>query len=718
MQIVQRTALFALMLALPEGAFGDTGGAVAFEPVGREAKEQRGRLGSILNGVVAAYERDLQSASSGDPKALATAAAARDAASRSAAGRAPMSQGASVAVTFRVDDPSKIEGLTRFLKENGGDPRNVGEDYVEAYVPVALLVEASQQPGVRRVQAIIPPQPKRGPVTSQGVAVHGADRWHALGITGKGIKVGVIDGGFSGFRALMGSELPASVVARCYRSMGRYTSAIADCDNEGEVHGTAVAEALLDIAPDASLYIAEPETKGDLKNTVDWMAAQGVQVINYSLSWPWDGPGDGTSPNGESPLNTVDTAIEEGIIWVAAAGNEGQSAWFGPFQDLDDDGNHEFNGAYEGNCFTLERSDRVLVQLRWQGRWGSALLADLDLYLYGSDRALVQKSDIDQNEPGMEYPLEMLAYEADLGDSFCIVVRRYDLRPLPKYGDWLQLIILTSESLGFPTPFGSIGNPAESANPGLMAAGATPWHNTQAIEGYSSRGPTPDGRVKPDVVGVDMAQSSSYRTAGNRGGVFPGTSQASPHVAGLAALVRQAYPDYRPHEVAAYLKANTTSRTTHDPYYRQVAHRNNIWGYGLAGLPLIHGWYSEQVAQGAGPRSVPLSRYFSRADARNARTTFEAASSNPALLAVAVRQGAVVLTPAQDGEGRATITVRATFRDGSQETVLIVVTVQQGAGQVEDVLASQERLASWRLALWRNSTTTSSTTAFRGAFVE
>ena len=254
MQIVQRTALFALMLALSEGAFGDQSGAVAFEPVGREAKEHRGRLGSILNGVVAAYERDLQSASGGDPKALAAAAAARDAASRSAAGRAPMSQGASVAVTFRIDDPSKIEALTRFLKENGGDPRNVGEDYVEAYVPVALLVEASQQPGVRRVQAIIPPQPKRGPVTSQGVAVHGADRWHALGITGKGIKVGVIDGAFTGFRALMGSELPATVVARCYRSMGRYTSDIADCGIEGEAHGTAVAEALLDMAPAVSLY--------------------------------------------------------------------------------------------------------------------------------------------------------------------------------------------------------------------------------------------------------------------------------------------------------------------------------------------------------------------------------------------------------------------------------------------------------------------------------
>ena len=182
-----RTGLFALIVAFPGTAYGAQGGAVAFEPpVAGEAKQRHGRLGSILNGVVAAYERDLQSASTGEPMALAVRAAVRDAASRSAAGRAPMSRGASVAVTFRIDDPSKIEALTRFLKENGGDPRNVGKDYLEAYVPVALLVEASQQLGVRRAQAIIPPKPRRGPVTSEAVAIHGADRWHSAGINRRG----------------------------------------------------------------------------------------------------------------------------------------------------------------------------------------------------------------------------------------------------------------------------------------------------------------------------------------------------------------------------------------------------------------------------------------------------------------------------------------------------------------------------------------------------
>ena len=54
-----------------------------------------------------------------------------------------------------------------------------------------------------------------------------------------------------------------------------------------------------------------------------------------------------------------------------------------------------------------------------------------------------------------------------------------------------------------PTENGSIGNPGESNNPGLLTVGATHhWDDVRAIATYSSRGPTPDGRVKPDIVGA------------------------------------------------------------------------------------------------------------------------------------------------------------------------------------------------------------------------
>ena len=196
------------------------------------------------------------------------------------------------------------------------EPANVGDDYVEAYVPVTLLTDLAGQAEVIRIDAIIPPVADT--VVSQGAEVHNAPLWNGRGYSGSGVKVGVIDGGFEGFTELMGTELPGAVVARCYSAVGAFSGNLANCEQDS-IHGTAVAETIIDIARDAELYIANPTSKGDLRATTDWMVANGVQVINMSLAWTWDGPGDGTSPYSDSPLNTVNKAVAGGAVWVNAA---------------------------------------------------------------------------------------------------------------------------------------------------------------------------------------------------------------------------------------------------------------------------------------------------------------------------------------------------------------------------------------------------------------
>ena len=95
-------------------------------------------------------------------------------------------------------------------------------------------------------------------------------------------------------------------------------------------------------------------------------------------------------------------------------------------------------------------------------------------------------------------------------------------------------------------------SPHTAANPGDVVAG------------FSSRGPSQDKLIKPDVAapGVDVLSS------GYGGGSFPqpfvgfgsasGTSMATPHVAGSAALLLQLHPGWKPWQVKSALMTTAT----------------------------------------------------------------------------------------------------------------------------------------------------------------
>ena len=322
---------------------------------------------------------------------------------QAAAANAPVHSGASVAVTLYITE-GYADAIAAYLTDNGASPRNIGIDYIEAYVPVSLLAEASQQEGVISIRTIIPPQPAQGVVVSEGFWVHGVSSWRRAGYRGEGVKIGIIDAGFGGFDSLMGTELPSTVQARCYIEVGVFTSDLADCETGS--HGTAVTEAVFDIAPEATYYISNALASGDLvKTTVDWMVEEGVDIINMSLGFSWDGRGDGTFYSSNSPLRSVDIAVANGTTWANAAGNDALGTWFGSFTDSDGNGFHEFSGTDECNEI---QDGGYLFQLRWDDQWGGATI-DLDLYLYDLDNdvhigPLISSNDVQSGRRG-RHPL-------------------------------------------------------------------------------------------------------------------------------------------------------------------------------------------------------------------------------------------------------------------------------------------------------------------------
>ncbi len=76
----------------------------------------------------------------------------------------------------------------------------------------------------------------------------------------------------------------------------------------------------------------------------------------------------------------------------------------------------------------------------------------------------------------------------------------------------------------------------------------------RVISTFSSRGPRGfDSALKPEIAAPGTQIFAAAMGSGAEGVAFNGTSMASPHVAGIAALVRQAHPNWSPEMVKAAL---------------------------------------------------------------------------------------------------------------------------------------------------------------------
>lgn len=452
-----------------------------------------------------------------------------------------------VSVVIETEVCSGINGflldrnpLKHSIQMLGGNVIAVSDNFIEAQVPLSQLFTLADFHSIRYIHSPLIPEPHA--YISEGVELIGAGIWKNLSpyrISNREVKVAILDSGFNGYESLRGSELPNDVVVKSFRP---------DNDiNAYQIHGTACAEIIHDIAPDAKLYLVNYSGIASMRNAVEYLIDEGIDIISYSMGWFNAGAGNGTGPICE----IVRKATDKGILWVCSSGDSAEDHWEGYYRDSDADDWLNFSGTDEILQFYVPSNTIVTAYLNWNdwGEWNGNFYGgssqDFDLYLYywtGNQWQFVDKSENLQS--GSQWPVEAIdGWWSTRHAWWGISIRKSNASRNCKHELFIKGNSLPIE---YNIPGGSLGIPAD--DPTAIATGASDCSN-DSLHSYSSQGPTSDLRVKPDFCAPSGVTTATY---GEKS--FFGTSASAPHLAGALALILTK-TGYSPEQAVRLIKA-------------------------------------------------------------------------------------------------------------------------------------------------------------------
>jgi minor extracellular serine protease Vpr len=363
--------------------------------------------------------------------------------------------------------------------------------------------------------------------------------------TGKGVKVGVIDTGIDynhpdlksnyqgGYDTVDFDDDPMETKEEGATSHGTHVAGVIAAD--GEMEG---------IAPDANIYAYRALGPGGVGSSVQVIAAieeavkDGMDVINLSLGNDVNGPDWPTT-------HAVNKAIELGTTVVVAAGNSGPGAWTIGSPATSTDAITVGASALDMEAPFLQVAgvkEKIWIQV------------------------MVGSKVWDLNK---KYPVQYMGTGEreinDLKGKIALFERGgipFSHKALKAYQKGaIAVLIYNNEEGTFQGGLDGVNLPIPVA---ALSKEAGEWLKKQAIEEnqwvetvnlslgdqvapFSSRGPvTTNWQIKPDVLapGVEIHSTvpGGYES-------LQGTSMAAPHVAGIAALLKEAHPDWGPADI-------------------------------------------------------------------------------------------------------------------------------------------------------------------------
>jgi Subtilase family len=376
----------------------------------------------------------------------------------------------------------------------------------------------------------------------------GADRWHAAGYRGRGIKIAILDTGFRDYQAYLGRALPEHVTVRSFRSDG-------NLEAKDSQHGILCGEVVHALAPDAELLLAnwEPDRSDQFLDAVRWARQQGARILCCSLIMPSWSDGEGGGRVHKELARLLGSGGDSGdMLCFASAGNTAQRHWSGLFHDAGH-GFHDWQANHETNELTPWGEERISVELCWQDK------ADYDLCVYDSTTGdEVARSS---GNGGSDRCSAVARFIPQARRPYAVRVRLARGRPAGPFH-----LVALGASLQYANARGSIPFPADG--PHVIAVGAVTADGQRLL--YSSCGPN-SAQPKPDLV-APVPFASLWRAR-----PFSGTSASAPQAAALAALWWSRHPEWTAAQVRTAL--SSSARDLGPPGHDYET------GYGLIRLP-------------------------------------------------------------------------------------------------------------------------------------
>ncbi|MDP2293387.1 MAG: hypothetical protein Q8M22_19565 [Actinomycetota bacterium] len=486
----------------------------------------------------------------------------------------------------------------------GGDVVRELDGLALVTVPARQVNRLAAQAGVSQVRLPIdmrdvmarslPPSTEVGPQNS--TFSKQMNNLFGPGEAGIGQRIGII-GLFD--TTVLAQQVAAGELRPVAPGRTRCISAGATCPfgTPGANYGNVLAEIVTDSAPYADLYLAELGGGTDYLAVIDWMAANGVTTLLHHWNSPYDGAGDGTGFSAA----VIDHAVAKGILWVNAAGELGHDPqystfagphWRGTWSDADNDRWLNFSGSDE----SLTAYCGALMGLRWND-W-AASKTDYDLHVSdyrannNTNGTRVLASGFNQGTGGAppveandfrwlcnHDPAAGPVYDTN-GDNFVSLwVYRTTRSNQSPVSDLIEITVLNGWLEHSNSP-ATIAVPfADTRNPGAVVVGAS--FDTNGVPWWTSRGPTNDGRIRPDIVAdtcihTSLTPDGGEPTAGCRSGLAD-TAGPAAAMAGYSAVLSARQNVIRPTERARYL-IDLVRNQTQFP-------RSNDRGWGIHHVP-------------------------------------------------------------------------------------------------------------------------------------